>query len=553
MKNKKGALLFAPMLLILMIVGLIYAYSEISAKYKRFNKEIGEKQFELINTYQEGEKLLFYIDQSAKYSAYQGVYDLAKHGGCSSGNEYNGYRLWAVDSPRDGICYPSAENSKNGLFHFVSNNLNNYLSKYYAKFNKPIFPSNNYDFALEDGTIIGIAKSPLVLPITDKKSGSELGRYSIKAPFKVNIENYDFADYDKLKSRSQGVINECENVNPKRVPVNCVNEDGSKNIFSYENLALSTCMNGRRPVEFLDYKWDSDVRSSIYGFCVKSSNPKVYAYEESDNTIGLKNITYRFALSFEDLECTLQGHPELVNTKCKESSCSGYYDCRDATPLCYCAPGTVNEYECQGECLTFCSIGSISSGRVEDTDSSTKCKMSSCSSYMSCGTINPADKCWCPADSPAASYACEGSNCDTLHCDRDTSADTQCKDDCGKYGSCSTTSSCECGSGSDACEGSCSCDPEEWEDTGGCGDITEDGKEDCDWNEKPQKQEYTPSGCSSTEYRCEAQSEEVCPEPATDSCRSRCRDQASGCSCDTTCEDDKDCCEDYSESCGDRA
>jgi len=123
MKNKKGALLFAPLLLILMVVGLLYAYSEISARYKEFNKEIGEKQFELINIYQEGEKALFYIDQSAKYSSYQGIYDLAKNGGCSSGNIYGTYRLWTVDSPKPGICFPSIQDSKNGFFDFSHKSL----------------------------------------------------------------------------------------------------------------------------------------------------------------------------------------------------------------------------------------------------------------------------------------------------------------------------------------------------------------------------------------------------------------------------------------------
>ncbi|MBI4453247.1 hypothetical protein HY636_01245, partial [Candidatus Woesearchaeota archaeon] len=53
------------------------------SKYKVFNKNIGERQFSLIRTYQEAEKALFYIDQSAKYSLQQAVYELGKDGGLS--------------------------------------------------------------------------------------------------------------------------------------------------------------------------------------------------------------------------------------------------------------------------------------------------------------------------------------------------------------------------------------------------------------------------------------------------------------------------------------
>src|SRR3989338_3633814 len=206
MKHKKGALLFAPMLLILMIVGLIYAYSEISARYKEFNKEIGEKQFELINTYGEGEKALFYMDQSAKYSSHQGIYNLAKSGGCSNGNIYSTYRLWSVDSPKPDICFPSAQDSKNGFFDFFSNVFNNYMLSYKA-LNLPL---NNYELSFDGNTIIGTATEPLKLPIIEDISGINLGTYSIKAPFKVDIENYDFTDYDTLKLKSQEYIDACD-------------------------------------------------------------------------------------------------------------------------------------------------------------------------------------------------------------------------------------------------------------------------------------------------------------------------------------------------------
>ena len=462
------------MLLILMIVGLIYAYSEISARYKEFNREIGEKQFELINTYQKGEKALLYIDRSAKYSSYQGIYDLAKSGGCSFGKEYNMYRLWTVNIPIQGVCFPSIQDSKNGFFDFFKSILNKYLQSYNV-LNLPL-PQNNYELSFNGAALVGIAKTPLAIPIIEGISSKNLGTYSIKAPFKVNIENYDFSDYDKLKSKAQDVINKCGNANqanPKRVPVNCVNEPETKNIFNYENLALSACIDGKKPVEFLEYKWELDVRSSIYGFCVKSSNPKVYAYEEADSTIGLKDIMYRFGLSFEDLNCALQGHPELVNTKCMEFPCDAYYSCQDAAPLCYCSPGTGNA--CQGQCLPFCSAAN--QNFVVDVDASTSCKKYSCSSYWSCGDLTD-NSCGCPdPSSPNDDNACTGLDCSKLHCERDAEFEgengikTNCRSEaCNYYDksgghSCSSTNLCQC-SGINACQGDCTC--EEKHNNRGC-------------------------------------------------------------------------------------
>lgn len=80
-KPKKGALPFAVILVVMMVFILIYAWLQLSSKYNTFNKNIGEKQYELINVYQRAEKALYYVDQSAKYSLQQAVYSFAQNGG----------------------------------------------------------------------------------------------------------------------------------------------------------------------------------------------------------------------------------------------------------------------------------------------------------------------------------------------------------------------------------------------------------------------------------------------------------------------------------------
>tara|TARA_Y100000310_G_C20701313_1_gene830202 strand:+ start:7641 stop:9386 length:1746 start_codon:yes stop_codon:yes gene_type:complete len=513
-KHKRGALLYAPVLLVFLIFGLIYAWSEITARYKEFDREIGGRQFDLINTYHLGEAYLSYIDQSAKYSVPQAIYDLGKAGGCYLGNTHRGYRLWTVDSPSPGLCFPSTDDSKNGFFNFFSNKLSFYLSEYRPT--KLLFddPTTPYAFSFESGDVIGEAQLHLNIPIIKGKGESESpGKYTINPSFRVKIENYDFSNYDALKSGAGEVINRCELVNPKRIPSRCVNEHQSKQFFNnLPNLALSVCPDGSEAVKLLGYTWESGVRTSTYGFCVKSDNPKVYAYDGDDDTLGLKDITYRFALEFEDVSCT-GGNPELVNTQCNEISCEHFYDCRDATSLCYCDEGGL-ENACQGSCLPFCSVTGFVRGDVEDGDASTKCTEFPCVSYMSCTGV-AANTCGCPSrDEPGDEYACQGSDCETFHCNRDPivagEKDTQCMDDCNKYGDCDGTSSCSCDSPLVACEGRCYCNPQGWEDTGDCGEARDDGVT-CDWNEVPRKHEYNPSSCSSTDYDCDPRPIEECP------------------------------------------
>lgn len=133
---------------------------------------------------------------------------------------------------------------------------------------------------------------------------------------------------------------------------------------------------------------------------------------------------------------------------------------------------------------------------------------------MSCGTIDPAGECGCPSPS----NSCEGSDCDTLHCERDPvsvgGSATWCRgSSCGEYNDCSTASlSCDCDSGLNECSGSC---PTCWDSGwtyGVCGGSS--GGVICGSTQKIKTRTVMPSGC---EGRAAA--------------------ECSGCdsSCDTTC------------------
>ena len=272
--------------------------------------------------------------------------------------------------------------------------------------------------------------------------------------------------------------------------------------------------------------------------------------------------------------------------------CDSYYSC--TTPkddfgeeyLC-----DIGKILCQGSCLPFCSADTglgvpipATSNLVTDSDASTTCAEYQCNSYLSCSSTST---CGC---SPAAN-ACTGTDCQTLHCDRDsqfeskTGTKTTCKNQCSKYGDCLQTSSCACDSGLEACQGSCYCNPKPTY-TGSC------GGESCSSSARPIYRDYDPPACHASEFlgctacdascdpcscsygpKCGACGWDECPPPpppppppttpppppstpAGDSCQGRCGSQApSGCWCDHQsessqgCEFYGDCCSDFSQYC----
>jgi len=479
MKNKKGALLFAPIMVVLMVVGLIYAWATIMGEYKKFDKRIGEKQFDLINTYQDGEKALFYIDQSAKYSTHQSIYDLSKVGGCYEELQYSGYTLWNVneEASNPSQCNPDTESSKESFFDIFSINLDNYLSRYPVELIR-----DNYNLRLEDDYLRGSARNPLIIPIREKERHLDSpGTYSIKAPFKSSLDSYDFSDYEELKINAQDFIETCDG----EVPRFCVDKEKTELIFNENNFEVRTCYGESKFFKLLRFRWDSGTRYSIYGFCVKSDSNEFYVYDGDVGTADLRNPNYKFALQFEDLSCSQDNIP---STQCKTGgiSCSAYSSCSD-TLFCYCPdpsePGLGSA--CIGACLPFCSI-IPGKTPVIDSDPSTKCKSRACRDYVSCTS---ASSCGCPDDL----NACGGLNCDTLLCERDDDDNTKCRDlSCGSYTSCSSpeSPSCEC-IDSNVCEGECPlCSKGGWREVGcgGRGEVCE--------GEMKVVRSTTPLGCA---------------------------------------------------------
>jgi len=243
MKHKKAALLFVPLVVVFFVVGLIYAWSTLTSKYVGFNQQIGEKQFDLINSYQKGEKTLFYIDQSSKYSSHQAVHELAKKGGCNEGNNYLGYAIWDIKgNSQNNNCVPEKESAKNLFLDLFPENLDTFLSKY-----EPTqIPKKNYKLNFKNNNLVGIATESLNILINNKDN-EKIGQYSIKPNFKVNLNDYDFSDYDTLKKSAEKLLNLCKEENFEL----CVN-DNKLRIFNNDNFILSDSCESEKKEKFYE-------------------------------------------------------------------------------------------------------------------------------------------------------------------------------------------------------------------------------------------------------------------------------------------------------------
>ncbi|MFH0936358.1 MAG: lytic transglycosylase domain-containing protein [Candidatus Woesearchaeota archaeon] len=177
--NKKGIIvpLMAIFALILFVSAAVMLYGTENITEER---TIGKIQIELIKLYQEGERILFYIDESAKNAEYNSLIDLGKNGGyyktdCEKVNEYY---LW------NNNCKP---HYKESFENYFKDNLNLYLIKYPNKELKI-----DYDIKLDNNYIIGEPKdkyySSYQKAKVDEKIVSKYDSLIKKASIKYNID-----------------------------------------------------------------------------------------------------------------------------------------------------------------------------------------------------------------------------------------------------------------------------------------------------------------------------------------------------------------------------
>ena len=207
--NKKS-MIFNIFLVLMTLLMLTYAYIGLTDKY--VDVDVSIKPFDVIRTYQQGEKELLYIDQSAQYSLQQTLYTMGTEGGfydVSPCGEYLGDAIWG-----DG-CFP---NYKDNIKKYFKDNMDFYVS------NNNLAFTQEYDLNLNgDDThteIVGIA--PFYLFISHEKvyvspdhttnypiedNILNINEYAIKPSFRVS-ETHALNDYETLKN-GVGQIGAC--------------------------------------------------------------------------------------------------------------------------------------------------------------------------------------------------------------------------------------------------------------------------------------------------------------------------------------------------------
>jgi len=229
MKKSKKSMLFQPLLVLFTIVVLTFAFFRLETHYNELagmNKYIGSRQVEIVRTYQKTENTLFYIDQSAKLSADQAIYELAQNGGFHTTQDYEkafGYFLWFA---KDKEYYP---NYKLNFDILLNENLDNYFNLY--KDTK--LPKNNYESTFYNNQLIGNALENINIPIRDKKYALNkvVGNYSVKPSFNINF-NHDITQYKEIITNVKKLNNSCNNpTNPNKL--DCINSFLANNNFNW--------------------------------------------------------------------------------------------------------------------------------------------------------------------------------------------------------------------------------------------------------------------------------------------------------------------------------
>ncbi|MFH1400064.1 MAG: N-acetylmuramoyl-L-alanine amidase [Nanoarchaeota archaeon] len=129
--NRKAVFLFVPILVLLTIGTLIYAYVELNHRYAKTNERtgqqdlIGRKTIDLTTTYYDAQRAMLYTDYAAAQSLPPALYCLGQQGGqtpttAAADTEENSFscppRVYPQWTTAEKECYPDAETSLSTLF-----------------------------------------------------------------------------------------------------------------------------------------------------------------------------------------------------------------------------------------------------------------------------------------------------------------------------------------------------------------------------------------------------------------------------------------------------
>ncbi|MBI2145021.1 hypothetical protein HYU18_01725 [Candidatus Woesearchaeota archaeon] len=367
--DKKGSIL-VPLTIAFAIFTLIALLVLVFAKGAQFDKHLGDRQLELFNIYQSGEKPLYFVDEAAAKSADKALLEVAANGLKASTDcgMYDTFRLWAMGSmdgscsPVQKSCYPDDGDSHRKYFAYVSRqNLYGYIDDYNSNPDNYAIPKDYADFELVESSgklqLVGTANAPVVVSLVDVKTGNPAVEYGMKPSFRQDVDIDFVADAQNLVATSEQLIKKAEgdarsiieaadNLNGldwdegfsyKKEQYSCTHDVGSCSCCVIEE----TCESGEvdpETGEFVCTKKGSSIVPVGDGTLYESvpyylvdipmsvkvldggSHRSFYVYDGAAKKVVPKEVEYRFGLDW------VEAHPEDSSTFCScgnGSPCSG--------------------------------------------------------------------------------------------------------------------------------------------------------------------------------------------------------------------------------------
>lgn len=196
MPNKKASVEYYFLLFIVIAVSFYIFLATVPQSPMKLTRQIGDAQLPLLKAYDNAEELLFYLDLSAKYSAYNALYELAKNGGFADESACGSYLGYNLLNDKEGYCNEDAIEHFKLLF-------DNYLSLYLNRFPNIELSNDLYeDYIIKENNdvvqLYGLPKNNIKLDVWTEKAESFIKEVKEEA----------------IEKKAQIVTGECNEIPP---------------------------------------------------------------------------------------------------------------------------------------------------------------------------------------------------------------------------------------------------------------------------------------------------------------------------------------------------
>jgi len=295
-KRNKKSQVFSIMLVMITLALLLYAFVSFRTMQTKFDKSLGERQLEILETYQKGQNALFYLDSAADISAKEALYHVAENGGYNEFDkdmQIDGYVFWRKGKKDN---FPEKKEVRKNIMGSTLDNFDNYLNFKRLTLDYNVFISgNNISFygsipiylnvlsggrrySWKERYALSAWWNVVAKGAPEGKTQSYVGVYAVKHSHKTKLKmDLDFFEY--VSNKSKKIADELEKCQDKFK--NCVN----KNIDKEKLIG--------------NWNFNYDEKEKIIFFDV-SNEAKEIIYNKEKGNFEIENITIKFALMIGD-------------------------------------------------------------------------------------------------------------------------------------------------------------------------------------------------------------------------------------------------------------